>query len=89
MNGAVGFQHGATVGAPPFVRADAQGQHMDASAAQRTRIMTRLMICGHRWTSHKAKAVIGSAQAELSGCGRQVQFTIRAALAPSSYWVIL
>ncbi|WP_275200874.1 hypothetical protein [Bradyrhizobium sp. CSA207] len=30
---------------------------MDAGSTQGTaRIMVRIMICGHRWTSHKAKA---------------------------------
>jgi len=56
MNGPVCFQHGPTIGTPPLVRADAQGQHMDAGSTQGARIMARIMICGHRWTSHKAKA---------------------------------
>jgi hypothetical protein len=29
---------------------------MDAGSTQGARIMARIMICGHRWTSHKAKA---------------------------------
>jgi hypothetical protein len=29
---------------------------MDAGSTQGTRIMARIMIFGHRWTSHKAKA---------------------------------
>src|SRR5207245_11475241 len=52
MNGPVCFQHGSTIGTPPLVRAYAQGQHMDAGSTQGTRIK----ICGHRWTSYKAKA---------------------------------
>ena len=56
MNGPVCFQHGPAIGTPPLVRADAQGQHIDAGSPQGARIMARIMICGHRWTSHKAKA---------------------------------
>src|SRR6266576_6195568 len=56
MNGPVCFQHGPTIGTPPLVRADAQGQHMDAGSTQGARIIARIMICGHRWTSHKARA---------------------------------
>jgi hypothetical protein len=56
MNGPVCFQHGPTIGTPPLVRADAQGQHMDAGSTQGARIMARIMICRHRRTSHKAKA---------------------------------
>lgn len=52
INGPVRFQHGLTIGTPPLVRADPQGPHMDAGSTQGARIM----ICGHRWTSHKAKA---------------------------------
>jgi hypothetical protein len=52
MNGPVRFQHGLAIGSPPLVRADAQGQHIDAGSTQGARIM----ICGHRWTSYKAKA---------------------------------
>jgi hypothetical protein len=60
MNGPICFQHGPTIGTPPLVRADAQGQHMDAGSTQGARIMARIMICGHRWTSHKAKAPLAS-----------------------------
>jgi len=42
MNGPVRFQHGLTIGTPPLVRADAQGQHIDAGSTQGARIM----ICG-------------------------------------------
>jgi hypothetical protein len=52
MNGPVRFQHGLAIGSPPLVRTDAQGQHIDAGSTQGA----RFMICGHRWTSHKAKA---------------------------------
>jgi len=34
MNGPVCFQHGPTIGTPPLVRADAQGQHMDAGSTK-------------------------------------------------------
>jgi hypothetical protein len=57
MKGPVCFQHSPTIGTPPLIRADAQGQHMDAGSTQGARIL----ICGHRWTSHKAKA-------PLAGC---------------------
>jgi hypothetical protein len=56
MNGPVCFHHGPTIGTPPLVRADAQGQHMDAGSTQGARIKARITICGHRWISHKAKA---------------------------------
>src|ERR1700745_3822828 len=55
MNGPVCFQHGPTIGTPPLVRADAQGQHMDPGSTQGARVMARIMICGHRWTSHKRR----------------------------------
>src|SRR6266702_901963 len=42
MNGPVCFQHGPTIGTPPLVRADAQGQHMDAGSTQGARIMARI-----------------------------------------------
>jgi hypothetical protein len=51
MNGPVRFQYGPTIGTAPLVRADAQGKHLDAGSTQGARIM----ICGHRFSSHKAK----------------------------------
>src|ERR1700724_82421 len=52
IDGPVRLENRRTIGTPPLVRADAQGQHIDAGSTQGARIM----ICGHRWTSHKAKA---------------------------------
>jgi hypothetical protein len=73
MNGPVGFQHSLTIGTPPLVRADAQGQHIDAGSTQGARFMS----CGHRWTSHKAKAPFagwcddaGVSRLRHSDCGR-------------------
>src|SRR5712664_4619715 len=61
MNGPVCFQHGPTIGTPPLVRADAQGQHMDAGSTQGARIMARIMICGHRGplTRRKRRWLVG------------------------------
>src|ERR1700741_3188128 len=53
MNGPVCFQHSPTIGTPPLVRADAQGQHLDAGSTQGARIM----IGRHRWTSLGESAV--------------------------------
>src|SRR6266480_3069384 len=77
MNGPVCFQHRPMIGTPPLVRADAQGQHMDAGSTQGARIMARIIICRHRRTSHKAKAPLagwcddaGVSRLRHSDCGR-------------------
>jgi hypothetical protein len=91
MKGPLCFQHGPTIGTPPLVRADAQGQHIDAGSTQGARIM----ICGHRWTSHKAKAPLarwcddaGISRLRHSDYGRVIEPDLRLALAkPRFRWL--
>ena len=68
-----------------------QGQHMDAGSTQGARIM----ICGHRWTSHKAKAPLarwcddaGISRLRHSDYGRVIEPDLRLALAqPRFRWL--
>src|ERR1700739_605584 len=85
IDGPVRLENRRTIGTPPLVRADPQGPHMDAGSTQGARIN----ICGHRWTSHKAKAPLarwcddaGISRLRHSDYGRVIEPDLRLALAP-------
>src|ERR1700750_1950685 len=84
IDGPVCLENRRAIGTPPLVRADPQGQHMDAGSTQGARII----IWGHRWTSHKAKAPLarwcddaGASRLRHSDYGRIIEPDVRLALA--------